>query len=114
MQVKRNKLNEHIVKNVMNGVYPGYHTHLNGDKVWSLYKGDKRLYSHDTEVSCVSYILHNCNNGMSSTIVSAQFDVEEIAATLAAHTLYVDATREARKKLTAYLSSDEGAWGRAD
>ena len=51
---------------------------------------------------------------MSSTIVSAQFDIEEIAATLAAHTLYVDSTREAREKLTAYLSSDEGAWGRAD
>ena len=111
MKTKRTKRYEQIVRDVMNHCYSKYSKELNGEKCWTLYHGDKRMYKWDENVSCVSFELHNSGSLGETTIVSAQFNIEEIAATLLSHELYVDSSKELRRRTGEYLSSERGAWG---
>ena len=111
--MKRTKLYETIVQRVLDGEYPSYEKSINGDKAWTLYKGNKQYYSWDKEVSCVSFVLHNSGYGVSqSTLVSAQFNVEEIAETLYQHELHVRDTADLRASTTEFLTKPENKWWR--
>lgn len=113
--MKTKEYYETIVSDAMVGDIKTFTQYIDGDKAWTIYKGNKQFYSWDKEVSCVSFALHNSGYGVSqSTLVSAQFNVEEIAETLMQHEVHVRDTADLRKKTTDYLTSEKGKWGRAD
>ena len=82
-----------------------------GTKIYSIYHGDKRMYSWDKDVDCISFELHNTEFGMTTTLVSAQFDLDEIAETLQQHERYVYKTTKLRNDTHDYLSNNE--WTRS-
>jgi len=110
MQIKRNKFNEHICKQVANGEYPGYHNSKNGNKCWSLYKGYKTLLSHDKDEPGVTMELHRPN---SSTLVyfDPWVDTNEIAEYITNHEYKFFDYVEQDKATAKYCS--ENAWTRS-
>ena len=108
MQIKRNQFNEHIVKQVMNETYPGYHNTKNGNKCWSLYKGAKSIYSHDKTDPRVTLVLHRPKQ---STYVTLSCDYIEVAEYITNHEYNFDKFVELDNQLDEYLTSEEGRWG---
>ena len=112
MHIKRNKFNELIVQNVMNGTYPGYHKSIMSNKCWSLYKGNKRMYGeHDLNDPRVTLVLHRPH---SSTQILLECDYVEVAEYITNHEMNFDEYVKQDERLAKYLTSDEGAWGRQD
>lgn len=112
MHIKRNKFNELIVKDIMAGKMPSYHNSKNGNKCWSLHKGNKQMYGeHDLDAPCVTLILHRPH---SSTQITLECDYIEVAEYITNHEMSFDSFVKQDESLAKYLSSDEGAWGRQD
>ena len=89
MQIKRNKFNELVVKDVMRGHFPAYHNSKNGKKCWSLYKGYKTYIHHDKDELGVTMQLHRLD---SSTLVYFDTFMEpsEIAEYITNHEMNFD------------------------
>lgn len=112
MHIKRNKFNEQIVKDVMAGKYPSYSNTKNGNKCWTLYKGNKRMYGeHDLNDPRITLELHRPH---SSTQILLECDYVEVAEYITNHEMNFFEYVKQDERLAEYLTSPEGAWGRQD
>ena len=108
MNIRRTNFNEIIANDIMNGSTPSYSNSKNGQKCWSLFKGRKGIYDHDTTDPRVTLILHRPHK---STYITLSCDYKEVAEYITNHEQNFEKFIEQDTKLGEYLQSEEGKWG---
>ena len=96
MIVKRNKLNEYIIKCVLNGDYPAYNSSFNGVKQYRITPDHVTLYDFDS----------------SHQIPISKYTVEELGEMIANHVITFDQRKESSERkmkyLTEYIKTKDG------
>lgn len=104
MKIKRNKFNEIIVQNVMDGVYPAYHNSKNGRECFSVYQGHKTYFKQDTDAPGVTIEL---KRPFQNTRVYLTCSVEEIAEYIANHEMNFEKYCDLDERIGEYCSENE-------